>query len=295
MSSSPQRTGFTLIELLVVIAIIAILAAILFPVFAQAREKARQTTCLSNNRQMSTATLMYSQDYDELMPFGYGHRTNGTWITSGTGTPSVGDTPPDWRTANAGYVAGVMGFWGNAVQPYTKNYGVLFCPSAATALVLDANSYRLPPLNTSITYNGLLQSYPQAGVLAPAQVPMIHEGQGRGHIRGFQAPNPFLRCTGTGPCTYVARSAAGCASGNGGVSGWFSFVGSADAHGRGMNFTYVDGHAKFKPLSTQTRTPASTNPLAEPYAQYDATGKPTSQWWDGCHQAYFRPDWEGRL
>ena len=65
-----RRTGFTLIELLVVIAIIAILAAILFPVFARAREKARQTSCLSNLKQIALAGLMYAQDYDEtLVPF----------------------------------------------------------------------------------------------------------------------------------------------------------------------------------------------------------------------------------
>ena len=63
-----HRQGFTLIELLVVIAIIAILAAILFPVFARAREKARQTSCINNARQLATATLMYAQDYDKCFP-----------------------------------------------------------------------------------------------------------------------------------------------------------------------------------------------------------------------------------
>ncbi len=71
MNLSHRKTGFTLIELLVVIAIIAILAAILFPVFAQAREKARATACLSNMKQIGLASNMYLQDYDEQMPIGY--------------------------------------------------------------------------------------------------------------------------------------------------------------------------------------------------------------------------------
>src|ERR1700753_3722417 len=75
-----KRRGFTLIELLVVIAIIAILAAILFPVFAKAREKARQIACLSNMKQIGLATLQYVQDYDEQF---YAHRDNCTGTCSG--------------------------------------------------------------------------------------------------------------------------------------------------------------------------------------------------------------------
>src|SRR5690242_18281565 len=72
-ANAVKRSAFTLIELLVVIAIIAILAAILFPVFAQAREKARQTSCISNMKQIGTGLYMYVQDYDEMLP---GNDTN---------------------------------------------------------------------------------------------------------------------------------------------------------------------------------------------------------------------------
>jgi prepilin-type N-terminal cleavage/methylation domain-containing protein/prepilin-type processing-associated H-X9-DG protein len=75
-----HRKGFTLIELLVVIAIIAILAAILFPVFAQAREKARQAQCLSNTKQLAMGVYMYAQDYDELLPvLGVNAQNRGRW------------------------------------------------------------------------------------------------------------------------------------------------------------------------------------------------------------------------
>src|SRR5687767_5245897 len=96
-----KRSGFTLIELLVVIAIIAILAAILFPVFAQAREKARSSSCLSNMKQLGTATIMYAQDYD-------------------------GSYPLAWHDAPAEYGFDVM------LMPYTKNLQVFDCPSNKT-------------------------------------------------------------------------------------------------------------------------------------------------------------------
>ena len=74
-----NRKGFTLIELLVVIAIIALLAAILFPVFAGAREKARQTACLNNNKQLGLAFVMYLGDYDETYPLGFGYAGGWLW------------------------------------------------------------------------------------------------------------------------------------------------------------------------------------------------------------------------
>ncbi len=101
-----NKKGFTLIELLVVIAIIAILAAILFPVFAKAREKARQTSCLSNLKQIGLGTMMYAGNYDEVLPQG------GHWV----------------------HVGGVrtMMWWGRAIEPYLKNLQILRCPSSSS-------------------------------------------------------------------------------------------------------------------------------------------------------------------
>lgn len=96
-----SRRGFTLIELLVVIAIIAILASILFPVFAQARESAKGTTCLSNTKQLGLGYLMYAQDYDETVPLAYRQDDPNT----------LGQT------------------WQDTVQPYLKSYNLLLCPN----------------------------------------------------------------------------------------------------------------------------------------------------------------------
>jgi len=101
MNRKSRKTGFTLIELLVVIAIIAILAAILFPVFAQAREAARKSSCLSNEKQIGNAFMMYTQDYDEKANLS-------TWSDG----------------SNA-----LLQVFAERLQPYAKNYRVFFCPS----------------------------------------------------------------------------------------------------------------------------------------------------------------------
>src|SRR5215210_1743473 len=113
--------AFTLIELLVVMAIIAILAAILFPVFAQAREKARQVSCLSNLKQLGTAWMMYVQDYDEYTPMGRACSSYPRRGINQGGSCECG--------ASAPFSDGTYANWADLIQPYVKNRGLLMCMS----------------------------------------------------------------------------------------------------------------------------------------------------------------------
>ncbi|MBC8134421.1 MAG: prepilin-type N-terminal cleavage/methylation domain-containing protein, partial [Fibrella sp.] len=128
MKNNRQHRGFTLIELLVVIAIIAILAAILFPVFAQAREKARQTSCLSNEKQLELALLQYAQDYDETFPTG---------------------VQKDWYAVT----------WPLLVQPYVKSLDVFRCPSDSAGGNPIAPPNAWMGIALSYATNGIIQDF----------------------------------------------------------------------------------------------------------------------------------------
>src|SRR5947209_17800124 len=145
MHTRIRSNGFTLIELLVVIAIIAILAAILFPVFAQAREQARKSACLSNEKQIALAISMYRQDWDSQGPFA------------------------GWPTTLVLYTQD----WQFSIQPYLKNMQILRCPS-------DKSSYADRPV--SYLYNNMMapnrQPVIEAQLNAPADVVMLWDGYG---------------------------------------------------------------------------------------------------------------------
>lgn len=144
-----KRKGFTLIELLVVIAIIAILAAILFPVFAKAREKARQASCVSNVKQIMNAAMMYTQDYDEVM----------TWSVNKW---SVGTYADPWVT------------WVQQLEPYMKSWDVLACPSTKKGSMMGywGEDYKVWPtyaVNQAIWDNGVAP-VAMAVVQSPAKI-----------------------------------------------------------------------------------------------------------------------------
>jgi prepilin-type N-terminal cleavage/methylation domain-containing protein/prepilin-type processing-associated H-X9-DG protein len=164
------RRGFTLVELLVVIAIIAILAAILFPVFAQAREKARTTSCLSNMKQIGMGLQMYGQDYDETLP-------------------PANDAVTNFMLPNA--PANFLG----ALIPYMRNKPVLNCPSAAPAAGIYASGRSNADNSTNYMGNGVLMGRPLAVVPTPANVVYLQE---LGHLMNIAWLRPV--CDAKGKC-----------------------------------------------------------------------------------------------
>lgn len=148
-----NKRAFTLIELLVVIAIIAILAAILFPVFTQAREKARQTSCLSNARQLGLAMMMYSQDYDEMS------------VTSEHNVTTFADLYP-WYLPLSGYI---------------KSRDVLKCPSVASVIptswfITGVNPSNWQSIRTDYLINGIFAHHvAMAAIATPAEQIMVVE------------------------------------------------------------------------------------------------------------------------
>lgn len=300
-----SRSGFTLIELLVVIAIIAILAAILFPVFAQAREKARQSSCLSNQKQLGLACIMYSQDYDELLPMAFGWDAG---LASGWGWNFRLAVPASWAVPVDARARASQGNWLNATAPYVKNLGLMTCPSGSNVGMFGGNPY---PTSTgqralvSMTYNGLLQSYSQAGIQTPANLPMLTEGTGKAAIDGFSLAFPALICTDPkAACEYHPADATtgACAAGNGGSSAWFGTGNkTAAVHAGVINVALADGHVKSRRVGGSAYGAGfgvdfwtcyddpNNNPCGGGNL-YGGQDLPFAAWTDGCHLWLFRPD-----
>lgn len=210
MTKKPQ-SGFTLIELLVVIAIIAILAAILFPVFARAREKARTASCQSNLKQIALAAIMYAQDYDEV------YCTWGRWDLA-----AVYPEPAGFDGASAGIA------WPSLLFPYIKNLQIYRCPSITPNRI----SYMINARAGCAQYG----SWVMADIKFPAERIMFAEGI-LGGQNGCWTGYPGL--------TYNATNWVGYNHAyENNPTTFFVFN---TPHNRGGNVAFFDGHVKLLP------------------------------------------------
>jgi len=261
-----NRSGFTLIELLVVIAIIAILAAILFPVFAQARESARKTSCLSNAKQLGLGITMYIQDYDETMVMAWNLTQPGELRDNGA-------VYRQWTT------------WTKNVQPYVKNVPILLCPdNKFNAFIQSANATARSEIYSSYGFNyGYLNTYAGAdsdgssylflpiglaGVNKPATTVMIADDQGPNYATADHAyvwAQPMGNIVTPPDATLSDQVFVGNGWGDGGaactdqITQFYDYpcYGGVDFRHSGGNYVigkqpdggastvFVDGHAKF--------------------------------------------------
>ena len=211
-----QRKGFTLIELLVVIAIIAILAAILFPVFAKAREKARQSSCASNLKQLGLGIMQYTQDYDETYP---------------------GQPYADGGYNSCGWFDGIPS-WLMGVEPYLKNRnGIGICPSA-----VKRDRFNPADSNMAFLYPRFCNYRAEASMKAPAEVIMLWERQENGPFFGTY-PNPSVT-----PTTYpISWDLGSLPFYDSSVSSYWPYL-----HSGGGNYLWADGHVKWMKPEQQT-------------------------------------------
>jgi len=255
-----RRKAFTLIELLVVIAIIAILAAILFPVFAQAKEAAKKISDLSNVKQHATAMQMYLEGSDDLYPLGYGTSTSGVWAWDYAqyvpyDYPSGAGSDPSYAVR----IASSPVAWSNTTQPYIKNFEMLASPGTPQVITnVGRAAVAKPPADVSYTFNGLLMSYSNSGIAAPANLPVLWNGIGKAKMKGGSLANPTLICTTANTaCSYIPAGATACATGNGSQSTMFNTQGTMWVYAKGGNFAFADGHSKWRRLGAQV-APADT-------------------------------------
>ncbi|MBQ7256645.1 MAG: DUF1559 domain-containing protein [Abditibacteriota bacterium] len=254
------KRGFTLIELLVVIAIIAILAAILFPVFAQAREKARAASCLSNVKQLGTALQLYIDDYDETLPVGYDPARPTTNLSADYNNYPAKCFP--YMFAQGLQAEIHYWTWMDSIFPYVKNVKLYTCPSSGNIKINNVYTcgygfnYKfteyLPTGAPQVIAYGSLNNPSKKVFLADTQV----------STAGW---TDFIIC----PYTMRIRK-------NEGAIAWVVGIPSI-RHNDGANYTFCDGHAKFYKRNAGPTETVIVNGTEANNSNYWGNGV---DWWD---------------
>jgi prepilin-type N-terminal cleavage/methylation domain-containing protein len=249
-----RMRAFTLIELLVVIAIIAILAAILFPVFAQAKEAAKKTSCLSNSKQIGTASQIYLADYDDVYMITRGQQANGT------------NLPFEWSpdkfiiTGADPNQSAHLSMWANAMEPYMKNWDIWSCPSG-TDYILATTPANIQKVSFSYSINAYLNSFSATAIALPADTVSFYEmPKARRGVHFFTTfPLPQILTSDPSPFRWDVNANT--------LWTWTSSIDNSWwNHSRGQNNVFSDGHAKF--TNTVSRR-------AGEWLQTSTTGIPT--------------------
>ena len=244
-----MKKGFTLIELLVVIAIIAILAAILFPVFAQAREKARATQCLSNCKQIGTGLQLYTDDYDETVPCFAINVMRGT-VTGNNNKVADGFWMQNWGSLNQ-YLT-----WVDAIYPYVKNPQLFVCPSSKfnrkTDQPWNCKYWYCPSYGYNLFLGKNQMDWAKWSNVYSWAVDMNEINPKS--MSSIPKPSEVVFCCDTSDnssnSTFVggvARLVATTGVIHATDTGNFGYIDEVTSvrHNGGCNFTFVDGHAKY--------------------------------------------------
>lgn len=313
-----SKKAFTLIELLVVIAIIAILAAILFPVFAQAKEAAKQTQTLSNFKQTATSFVIYTADNDDTFPNAYVAQRDGLLRTYDTAL-GLGLYASDWYPYPGVTEANPNGFqydvaWANSTYPYRKTSGLTEIVGGTLATVgwsTTTTGYQ----NIGATMNGLLHTYSATAIDNPSGTPLIWAGLGKRNVQGLAHVNPVLNCglptaaSGNRPgmnCRFNPSSlpSAFATGTRGAVQITFTDASgnasTAYLHGPKTIVARTDSSAKVYKIGKGDATAGNNNPFNDPWSRYmsDGSGRPLGNYYvcdDGngsavTYPCFFRPD-----
>jgi prepilin-type N-terminal cleavage/methylation domain-containing protein len=292
------RKAFTLIELLVVIAIIAILAAIMFPVFAQAKDAAKKTASLSNCKQTAISFAIYTTDSDDIFPLAMRciqGAPNTLWGWNYNVSQPLGWMGPSFAQGQPARMAQDASHWSNGIAPYAKNVGIMEAPGLPLVNLYgypdSGNPGQLaPPAHSNLTYNGLLHAWSATAIAAPSQLPLVWAGRGKGNTDGAALSNPALYCPLAGP-TCMYNSGAVSQTGSPGPGSYmFTIYTTMWMYSKGGNVSFCDTSAKFRKFGA-TLKPGNTDYKTDPYTGYDVNGNPGYFWYDGFNAWLFRPDY----